>query len=227
MSEIKPKILIAEDEEVLGQILNDSLASRGFETMHVMEGNHVITAFTNFNPDLILLDINLPGIDGFSLIDKVRSINQEVPVIFLTAKSQTEDVVKGFNKGANDYIKKPFKMEELIVRMNALLQRIRPKNNVIGIQLGDYTFNYIRQELSHPDETINLTARESDLLNYLYKNKNELSSKQSILTELWGDDSVYNGRSLDVFITKLRKYLKHDTSISILNVRGEGYKLVV
>lgn len=221
-----PKILLVEDELILGQIVSDALISRGFELMYVGEGNKVLSAFASYQPDLILLDVMLPGRDGFELAKEIRQSDALVPIIFLTAKSQTEDVIKGFGSGCNDYIRKPYNLEELIVRMNALLQRsgLHKKEDTIFI-IGAYRFDFIRQELIHPMEKIQLTSREADLLKRLCENRNQLTDKKTVLQELWGDDSIFNGRSMDVFITKLRKYLSHDPSISILNVRGAGYKL--
>lgn len=228
MNNDHPKILMVEDELVLGQIVVDSLKTRGFDILHVAEGTKVLSAFTNFKPDIILLDIMLPGLDGFSIIDEIRKTDQQIPVIFLTAKSQTEDVVKGFEKGANDYVRKPYNIEELIVRINSLLKRNKIKNaSSYEWYIGTYRFNFVKQELIHSKEKFNLTSREAELLKILYENKNQLTDKKAVLLALWGDDSVFNGRSMDVFITKLRKYFRHDTSISILNVRGLGYKLVV
>lgn len=228
MNNDHPKILMVEDELVLGQIVVDSLKTRGFDILHVAEGTKVLSAFTNFKPDIILLDIMLPGLDGFSIIDEIRKTDQQIPVIFLTAKSQTEDVVKGFEKGANDYVRKPYNIEELIVRINSLLKRNKIKNaSSYEWYISTYRFNFVKQELIHSKEKFNLTSREAELLKILYENKNQLTDKKAVLLALWGDDSVFNGRSMDVFITKLRKYFRHDTSISILNVRGLGYKLVV
>jgi len=228
MNSDHPKILMVEDELALGQIVADSLKTRGFDVFYVAEGTKVLSAFVNFKPDIILLDIMLPGLDGFSIIDEIRKTDQQTPVIFLTAKSQTEDVIKGFEKGANDYVRKPYNIEELIVRINSLLKRNRTKNaSSYEWNIGSYQFNFVKQELVHLKEKFNLTSREAELLKILYENKNQLTDKKVVLLELWGDDSVFNGRSMDVFITKLRKYFRHDTSISILNVRGLGYKLVV
>ena len=228
MNNSQIKILLVEDELALGQIVADSLKTRGFSVMHISDGKKAFNAYSNFKPDLILLDIMLPGLDGFSIIDEIRKTDQQIPVIFLTAKSQTEDVVKGFEKGAHDYVRKPYSIEELIVRINFLLKRnIGKSDSSYEYQIGQYKFNFVKQELIHAKEKFNLTSREAELLKILYKNKNQLTDKKATLLELWGDDSVFSGRSMDVFITKLRKYFCHDTSIFILNVRGMGYKLVV
>ncbi len=221
------KILLVEDEIFLGQIVTETLSSRGFELRHESSGNAIIEAFQQFKPDICLFDIMLPGKDGFTLLEEIRRINRQVPVIFLTAKSMSEDVVKGFEKGCNDYIRKPFSMEELIVRINALLQRTAVTSDLNEqFVIGEYTFYYTRQELIYKGEVIKLTGREADLLKLLVQHKNNLMDKKKALLELWGDDSFFNNRSMDVFITKLRKYLSKDTTVSILNIRGMGYKLI-
>ena len=223
----KMKILLVEDEIFLGQIVTETLSSRGFELRHESSGNAIIEAFQQFKPDICLFDIMLPGKDGFTLLEEIRRINRQVPVIFLTAKSMSEDVVKGFEKGCNDYIRKPFSMEELIVRINALLQRTAVTSDLNEqFVIGEYTFYYTRQELIYKGEVIKLTGREADLLKLLVQHKNNLMDKKKALLELWGDDSFFNNRSMDVFITKLRKYLSKDTTVSILNIRGMGYKLI-
>lgn len=229
MNSDNPRILMVEDEHVLGQIVAESLKARGFDVLLVAEGTKVFSAFTNYKPHIILLDVMLPGLDGFSIIDEIRKTDQQIPVIFLTAKSQTEDVVKGFEKGANDYVRKPYSIEELIVRINALLKRNKVSKDASDYEwhIGTYRFNFVKQELVHEKEKLFLTSREAELLKVLYENKNMLTDKKTTLIELWGDDSVFNGRSMDVFITKLRKYFRHDSNISILNVRGAGYKLVI
>ena len=168
----------------------------------------------------------MPKKDGFTLAKEIRIENPEIPIIFLTAKSQTKDVVEGFNHGGNDYLKKPFSMEELIVRVQALLNRIPKQHNSSEIVLGNYTFNYTKQLLIYNQEEILLTHREAELLYYLTQKKNEILDRSFILKKLWGNDDFFNARSMDVFISKLRKKLKKDSSLSIINVRGYGYKLV-
>lgn len=219
------KILLAEDEPSLGQIIKESLETRNFEVLLCADGEIAYETYKSQQPLLLVLDVMMPKKDGFTLAKEIRSEDPEIPIIFLTAKSQTEDVVEGFNLGGNDYLKKPFSMEELIVRINALLKRTT--NNIAeNIQLGNYTFNLKKQTLLIKDSTKNLTHREANLLYYLIKNKNQVLDRSFILKKLWGDDDFFNARSMDVFITKLRKKLKEDASIQIINVRGFGYKLI-
>ncbi len=223
------KILLVEDEIFLGQIVSETLTGRGFTVRHETNGINIFKTFREYEPDICLFDVMLPGKDGFTIAEEIRMVNKEIPIIFLTAKSQTEDVIKGFQKGCNDYIRKPFSMEELIVRIQALLNKpgfSASEANNEPLQIGQYKFFPAKQELIIGAETIKLTGREADLLVILVKNRNQLSEKKMLLMKLWGDDSFFNNRSMDVFVTKLRKYLSKDASVSILNIRGMGYKLV-
>ncbi|SNR66982.1 DNA-binding response regulator, OmpR family, contains REC and winged-helix (wHTH) domain [Lutibacter agarilyticus] len=221
----KIKILLAEDEPSLGQIIKESLETRNFEVLLCANGEIAYKTYKTEEPLLLVLDVMMPKKDGFTLAKEIRKEDPEIPIIFLTAKSQTEDVVEGFNLGGNDYLRKPFSMEELIVRINALLNRNK-KNIAENIQLGNYTFNLKKQTLLINNTSENLTHREANLLYYLIKNKNQILERSFILKKLWGDDDFFNARSMDVFITKLRKKLKEDSSIQIINVRGYGYKLI-
>ena len=219
------KILLAEDEPSLGQIIKESLETRNFEVLLCEDGEVAYSTFISEKPLLLVLDVMMPKKDGFTLAKEIRKEDPNIPIIFLTAKSQTEDVVKGFNLGGNDYLKKPFSMEELIVRINALLKRnTAPISDEINI--GKYTFNLKKQTLQFNNISEKLTHREANLLYYLVKNKNQVLDRSFILNKLWGDDDFFNARSMDVFITKLRKKLKSDASIQIINVRGYGYKLI-
>ena len=219
------KILLAEDEPSLGQIIKESLETRNFEVLLCEDGETAYSTFISEKPLLLVLDVMMPKKDGFTLAKEIRKEDSNIPIIFLTAKSQTEDVVKGFNLGGNDYLKKPFSMEELIVRINALLKRnITPISDEISI--GKFTFNLKKQTLKFNNVSEKLTHREANLLYYLIKNKNQVLERSFILNKLWGDDDFFNARSMDVFITKLRKKLKNDASIQIINVRGYGYKLI-
>jgi DNA-binding response OmpR family regulator len=168
----------------------------------------------------------MPLKDGFTVAKEIRLENKRIPIIFLTAKSQTSDVLEGFNNGGNDYLKKPFSMEELIVRINSLLNRIETKTNVDAIKIGDYSFNLTKQTLENSLEIQQLTHREAQLLFHLLEKKNEILDRTFILNKLWGNDDFFNARSMDVFISKLRKKLKKDTNIQIINIRGFGYKLI-
>ncbi len=220
------KILLAEDEAALGQIVKESLESRGFEVVYCSDGQKAYEVYKVETVDLLVLDVMMPRMDGFELAKEVRKIDKKTPIIFLTSKSQTKDVVEGFQTGGNDYLKKPFSMEELIVRINALLDRIKLRQNDEIIPVGKFVFNQVKQTLTLKEEVTLLTHRESQLLFHLCEQRNEVLDRMVILRKLWGDDDFFNARSMDVFITKLRKKLKGDSDVQILNVRGHGYKLV-
>jgi DNA-binding response OmpR family regulator len=220
------KILLAEDELALGTIVKESLETRGFEVIFCGDGVEAKRQYELHEPELLVLDVMMPKKDGFTLVQEIRQQNDTIPIIFLTAKSRTEDVVEGFGYGANDYLKKPFSMEELIVRIQALLQRSNGKSSAEELIIGQFVFNPAKQILVNGDHEQMLTHREAELLATLYKYKNELTDRTLILKTLWGSDDFFNARSMDVFITKLRKKLAGDENIQILNVRGYGYKLV-
>lgn len=222
----KIKILLAEDEPALGQIVKESLETRDFEVLFCQDGDQAYTLYKNEKPEVLVLDVMMPKKDGFTLAKQIRDEDQAIPIIFLTAKSQTSDVVDGFKRGGNDYLKKPFSMEELIVRIHALLNRVNKTKNNSAIAIGDYQFNYTKQELSFDESNISLTHREAELLYHLTEKKNEILDRSFILKKIWGDDDFFNARSMDVFITKLRKKLKQDSNVQIVNVRGYGYKLI-
>ena len=225
----KTKILYAEDELFLGKIVRESLESRSFDVTMEGDGAKVFELFKKIKPDICVLDVMLPHKDGFAIADEIRSVDEEVPIIFLTAKTQTEDVVKGFSSGGNDYMRKPFSMEELIVRIQNLLknktedsQKITGGNAVIG----KYNFQLNRQILSGGKEERKLSFRESELLKLLYENREKIIDRKDILNLLWGNDSFFNSRNLDVYITKLRSYLKDDPSLEILTIKGVGYRFI-
>lgn len=221
------KILLAEDEEALGTIVKESLEIRGFEVIYCRNGQEAKQSYLSEKPELLVLDVMMPKLDGFTLVKEVRQLDSFIPIIFLTAKSRTEDVVEGFGYGANDYLKKPFSMEELIVRIKALLGRHQAQPTSTLLSIGSYTFDPTRQLLAHAHEQFILTHREAQLLHALCQHANALTDRRQILNSLWGNDDFFNARSMDVFISKLRKKLHHDPTIKILNVRGYGYKLVV
>lgn len=226
----KLKVLLAEDEPFLGKIIKESLDSRDFDVLWVQDGLKAYAAFRTFDPAICIFDVMMPTKDGFTLTEEIRRVDDRVPIIFLTAKSLTEDVVKGFELGGNDYLKKPFSMEELIVRMKALLHRSagwRQQTSAEQFAIGKYTFNSALQELDFEGEAAKLSFRESALLKMLVENKNRVLDRKMALDYLWGEDSFFNARSMDVFITKLRKHLKKDGNIEIVNIRGIGYKLIV
>jgi DNA-binding response OmpR family regulator len=227
----KTNILLVEDEETLGQIVKESLETRNFEVTYVQDGLAAETAFFTQKPELCILDVMLPGKDGFSLAKSIRREDPHIPIIFLTARSQTADVVRGFELGADDYLKKPFSMEELIVRIHALLRRGRspvpaPVEESPQLPIGNYEFDPVLQTLSLQGKARKLTHRESALLRLLFQHRKEVLDRKTALEALWGDDSFFNARSMDVFISKLRKYLREDPQVEIINVRGVGYKLV-
>lgn len=220
------KILLAEDEASLGMIIKESLESRDFTVFHAENGEKALEIYKKENLDILVLDVMMPKKDGFTLAKEIRLENKRIPIIFLTAKSQTNDVLEGFKHGGNDYLKKPFSMEELIVRIKSLLNRIELKATTENIKIGTYSFNLTKQTLTFSSEEKQLTHRESQLLFYLFENKNQVLDRSFILKKLWGNDDFFNARSMDVFISKLRKHLKKDHSIQIINVRGFGYKLI-
>jgi DNA-binding response OmpR family regulator len=222
------KILYAEDELFLGKIVKESLESRGFDVLMEADGNKVMTHFNQYRPQVCILDIMLPNKDGFSIAEDIRKADPLVPIIFLTAKTQTEDLVKGFRTGGNDYIRKPFSMEELIVRIENVL---KGKNNDAKIsaevQIGNYVFNSNHQVLKSEAEERKLSFRESELLKLLYLQRDKVIDRKDILNLLWGSDNFFNSRNLDVYITKLRGYIKQDQSLQIITVKGVGYRFVV
>jgi DNA-binding response OmpR family regulator len=223
------KIFYVEDELFLGKIVKESLESRGFEVIMESDGAKATDLFKKSKPDICVLDVMLPNKDGFTIADEIRETNEEVPIIFLTAKTQTEDVVKGFTLGANDYIRKPFSMEELIVRIqNALRHKIEGQPKVTGdnVTMGKYSFLINRQVLSNGKEDRKLSYRENELLRLLYENRDKIIDRKDILNLLWGNDSFFNSRNLDVYITKLRSYLKDDPSLEIITIKGIGYRFV-
>jgi len=222
------KILYAEDELFLGKIVKESLESRGYEVMMEADGAKVTALFKKTAPDICVLDIMLPNKDGFAIADEIRELDKEVPIIFLTAKTQTEDVVKGFNLGGNDYIRKPFSMEELIVRIQNLLKLKTNDHAAPGTSflIGKYSFQTNRQILAINKVERKLSFRESQLLEILCVNREKIIDRKDILNLLWGSDSFFNSRNLDVYITKLRSYLKEDPSIEIITIKGIGYRFV-
>jgi len=224
----KTTVLYVEDETFLAKIVSETLESRGFDVVLEEDGGKAVQRFTETKPDVCVLDIMLPNKDGFTIADEIREKDTEVPIIFLSAKSQTTDVVNGFKMGANDYIRKPFSIEELIVRIeNVLRNKTAPVEEQEEVRIGQYTFNLRRQTLHHPGEQRKLSYRESELLKLLYENRDKIVERSEILTLLWGSDSFFNSRTLDVYITKLRGYLKQDPSIEIITIKGIGYRFVV
>lgn len=222
------KILLAEDDSNLGTLLTDYLKVKGYKVMHLTDGQKALDVFRSESFDLCLLDIMLPEIDGITLAKRIRKIEKDIPVIFLTAKSLEKDKIEGFAAGADDYITKPFSMEELLYRIEAILRRTRlhKEDDASEYKVGKFTFYPLTQILESDKGPYKLTTKESELLKLLCKNKNEVLERNYALRTIWIDDNYFNARSMDVYITKLRKYLKSDSSVSILNVHGKGYKLL-
>lgn len=224
----KITVLLVEDEISLGQIVKESLETREFEVQLCHNGEEAYELYRDNHPAILVLDVMMPKKDGFALAKQIRETDMETPIIFLTAKSQAQDVVTGFNLGGNDYLKKPFSIEELIVRIKNLLNnKQKTANGKKDIVLGNYKFNPHKQTLQYKeDNKENLTSRENQLLLHLALHKNNIVERSSVLNQLWGNTDFYSARSMDVFISKLRKMLSKDASIEILNVRGVGYKLI-
>ena len=224
------KVLYVEDELFLGKIVKETLESRGFEVAMETDGATVMTTFHKEQPDVCVLDVMLPHRNGFELAEDIRNENDDIPIIFLTAKTQTEDVIKGFRTGGNDYIRKPFSMEELIVRINnALRNKVdsSSKTDGNGLSIGKMWFHINRQVLVMDKEERKLSYRECELLRLLVENRERIIDRKEILNLLWGNDSFFNSRNLDVYITKLRAYLRDDPSLEIITIKGVGYRFVV
>lgn len=228
---IQPTILLIEDEFTLGEIVKESLESRQFTVIHCESGRIGLQKFFETKPSLVILDVMLPDADGFELARQIRQTNKEVAILFLTAKSLPQHVVEGFESGGNDYLKKPFSLEELVVRIKVLLSRDRlliDESELSDVlEIGEYKFFPQRQLLQYQSETKKLSSREAELLKLLYFSRNRVIERKTILLKLWNDDHIFNSRSLDVYITKLRKYLSQDRQVQIINYRGSGYKLVM
>ena len=224
------KVLYAEDEIFLGKIVKETLESRGFEVLMETHGARVLTAFENGRPDICVLDVMLPDVSGFELAEAIRARNDDIPIIFLTAKTQTEDLVRGFRTGGNDYIRKPFSMEELIVRIENCLRvrkEVLPSAVPESLSIGEFVFNVNRQVLSGFSEERKLSYRESELLRQLWLHRDRVIEREDILQAIWGNDSFLNSRNLDVYITRLRGYLKADERVEILTIKGVGYRFVI
>ncbi len=226
--ESKLKILLCEDDESLGMLLREYLQAKGYDADLCPDGEMGYKNFLKTDYDMCVLDVMMPKMDGFSLAQEIRQVNQEVPIIFLTAKNLKEDIFEGFKIGADDYITKPFSMEELVLRMEAILRRVHGKQqkNVSVYHIGKFTFDTKRQILSIGDQQTKLTTKESELLILLCAHANEVLQRELALKTIWIDDNYFNARSMDVYITKLRKHLKDDPDIEINNVHGKGYRLI-
>jgi len=226
MSEERLKILLAEDDLNLGALLVDYLEGEGFEVKLCKDGELALKAFRSLPFDLCLLDVMMPRLDGFSLAKEIRSKDKKIPVLFITAKSLKEDKLKGYGLGADDYITKPFDEEELLWKIKAVIRRgaeNKSETRAEIISIGKYTFNHANQSLTIGRKTQRITEKESEILNYLSDRRNRVVKREEMLKSLWGENDYFLGRSLDVFITKIRKYLKEDPALSIENVFGVGF----
>lgn len=229
MNEEKVRILLCEDDENLGMLLREYLQTKGYECELQPDGEAGYKAFTRNKFDLCILDVMMPKKDGFSLAADIRAMNGEVPIVFLTAKSMKEDILQGFKLGADDYISKPFSMEELLYRIESIMRRVKGKKakNIVNYQIGNFGFDAQKQTLEINGEIRKLTTKESELLNLLAANANTILERNYALKTIWVDDNYFNARSMDVYITKLRKLLKEDENVAIINIHGKGYKLIM
>lgn len=224
------KLLLVEDDPNLGMLLQDYLQLKGkFDVVLCKDGEEGLKAFTKEKFDLCILDVMMPKKDGFSLARDIRKINADIPIIFATAKGMMEDKVEAFTLGGDDYITKPFRIEELLLRINALLKRVSQGNNQqqTVFKIGEYNFDYKTQVISRGSYVQKVSTKEADLLRLLCLRKNQVLTREEALLTIWHDDNYFNGRSMDVFLSKLRKYLRDDPNVEIVNVHGTGYKLLV
>jgi DNA-binding response OmpR family regulator len=231
MKEENIKVLLAEDDANLGSILKSYLQAKGYDTDLFEDGDQAYEAFKKKSYDFCILDIMMPLKDGFTLAKEIRKDDKDIPILFLTAKSLQEDIIEGFKIGADDYLTKPFSMEELLMRMEAVLRRSKQgrkkKDGDEIYKIGIFTFNYKRQELSYNEKKQKLTSKEADLLKLLCDHMNNILERPEALKKIWKDDSYFNARSMDVYVAKIRKYLKADPNVELLNIHGRGFKLVV
>ena len=229
---MKKKVFYVEDEAFLARIVKETLESKGYEVMHNKNGSKVFESISAFNPDICLLDVMLPVVDGFTLGNHIRNIHPNLPIIFLTAKTQPDDIIKGFSSGGTDYLKKPFSMEELIVRMENQLKLMKANTPDVDalpdeIALKDYKFYPGKFELHTGTDVIKLSNREAQILKMLCSHKNKPIDRKTLLQMVWGDDSFFNSRNLDVYIRKLRSYLEAEKGIEIITLKGIGYHFSV
>lgn len=231
METVKTKILLMEDDPSLGPLLQEYLEAKGFETKLAEDGKKGVDMFFKGSYDLLLLDVMMPVKDGFTVAKEIRLSDKNIPIIFLTAKSMKEDTIEGFGAGADDYITKPFSMEELLARVTAVLRRTNKaraaENSEVNFKIGNYQFNSDKQILQHNGIEQKLTTKESQLLRLLCIHKNDVLDRNFALKSIWQDDNYFNGRSMDVYIAKLRKYLKDDSKVEIINIHGKGFKLLI
>ena len=227
MADKKEKILLVEDDPTLGFVVKDHLENNGFEVLHAIEGESGWNLFMKHNFDLCVLDIMLPKRDGLWLAEQIRKKNTEVPILLLTSKNMDEDRIKGFRTGADDYITKPFNMQELLLRIEVFLKRTRRKEDkAVEYRIGNLTFNYPNLQLYNDELKQQLTQREADLLKYLAQNPNRILKREEILLHVWGKEDYFLGRSMDVFITKIRKHLKEQPGVELQTILGIGFKFM-
>ena len=227
----KTKILLVEDDPNLGTLLKEYLEAKGYSTVLANDGKKGYDVFSKNKFNICLLDVMMPKKDGYTLAKEIREIDNQIPIVFLTAKSMKEDAIEGFKVGADDYITKPFSMEELLLRIVAILRRTEnvssTESNKNNFEIGNYSFDYEHRMLSLNGEEKKLTTKEADLLKLLCLKMNDILDRDFALKSIWNDNNYFNGRSMDVYIAKIRKYLKDDSSIELLNVHGKGFKLLV
>lgn len=225
----KTKILLVEDDPNLGGLLKEFLLVKNYDVSLAADGDEGLKFYSSQNFDLCILDIMLPKLDGFTLAREIRSVDDKIPIIFLTAKSQQQDKIEGFKIGGDDYLTKPFSMEELLYRVSALLKRSNLDKNKLqndSITIGKYKYNSQSRSLDIENIKIKLTSKENQLLHLLVIKKGELVTRTEALVKIWKSDNYFNSRSMDVYVTKLRNHLKHDETIEIINIHGEGFKLI-
>ena len=231
MSEPKPKILLAEDDINLGFVIKDNLEMNGFEVMLCKNGEEFLKLFKKIKPNICVLDVMMPKMDGFSAAEQIRKTNTDIPIIFLTAKSLKEDKLKGLKLGADDYISKPFNIEELILKIKIFLKRsgLNFKKEISSaekfLKMGGYNLDVSNQLLIFEEQKQQLTLKEAELLHLFFEQPNTILKRDDILNQIWKDDNYFVGRSLDVFISRLRKYLKNDSRIKLMNIHAVGFKL--
>ncbi len=228
--EKKLKVLLAEDDTNLGSLLKEYLIAKKYDAELFSDGEKALEGYSKNKYDLCIFDVMMPKMDGFTLAKEIRKVDQHIPIIFLTAKTLKDDLIEGFQSGADDYLTKPFSMDELMLRIQAIMRRVGDKkfdNEKTNFVLGGYSFNAQKQVLSFNGEDKKLTTKESELLRLLCINQNHLLDRNDALNEVWADDNYFNARSMDVYITKLRKHLKQDDRIQIINIHGKGFKLLI
>jgi two-component system OmpR family response regulator len=229
MEDKRNKILLCEDDTNLGMVLKNYLELNEYEVILERYGRLGLAAFQREKFDICLLDVMMPNMDGFTLAEEIRDVDPDIPLFFLSAKTMKDDIIQGYKLGADDYITKPFDSEVLLLKIKAILKRNEEENRIsdnIEFDLGKYHFNPKLRELKHDDMTQTLSPKENELLKMLAEHKNDLLPRERALKKIWGSDTYFNGRSMDVYIAKLRKYLKDDTNIEIVNIHGNGFRLV-